>query len=45
VLFNAGCNKQVFSPKPWKKNWPNPSCRFRENAHFNSKKWRHRAEV
>jgi len=21
MLFNARCNEQVFSPKPWKKNW------------------------
>jgi len=21
VLFNTGCNEQVFSPKCWKKNW------------------------
>jgi len=21
VLFNAGCNKQMFSPKSWKKIW------------------------
>jgi len=34
-----GCNKQVFSPKPWKKFSADPSCTFREkakNAHFNS---------
>jgi len=30
MLFNAGCNKQVFSLKPWKKIGADPSCRFRE---------------
>jgi len=30
VLFNAGCNNQVFSPKPWNKIGADPSCRFRE---------------
>jgi len=25
--FNAGCNKQVFSPKPEKKFGADPSCR------------------
>jgi len=29
-LFNAGCNEQVFSPKPWKKIRADPSCRFPE---------------
>jgi len=38
VLFIVGCNKQVFSPKPWK--------RFgsERNAHLNSRKWSHRTE-
>jgi len=43
LLFNAGCNKQVFSPKPWKKFGTNPSCRFRDKRTFNSEKWCHRA--
>jgi len=31
LLFNAGCNEQVFSPKTWKKKiGADPSCRFRE---------------
>jgi len=30
MLFNAVCNKQVFSPTPWKKFGANPSCRFQE---------------
>jgi len=30
VLFNAGCNELVFSPKSWKKLLVNPSCRFHE---------------
>jgi len=31
VVFNAGCNEQVFSPKIWKKKTgADPSCRFRE---------------
>jgi len=30
VFFNVGCNEQVFSPKPWKKNCTDPSCRFWE---------------
>jgi len=30
LLFNAGCNGQVFSPKPWKKIDTDPSYRFRE---------------
>jgi len=31
VFFNAGCNKQVFSPKPWKKfGADHPSCRFQK---------------
>jgi len=25
LLFNAGCNEQVFSPKPWKKFGADPS--------------------
>jgi len=30
VLFNGGCNKQVFYPNPIKKFGADPSCRFRE---------------
>jgi len=30
VLFNAGYNKQVFSPKSRKKFGTDPSCCFRE---------------
>jgi len=33
VLFNAGCNEEVFSPKSWKKKkkiGADLSCRFRE---------------
>jgi len=50
VLFDEGCNEQVFSPKSWKKKFgADLSCRFREkrkkkNAHFNSEKWRHWTE-
>jgi len=39
VLFNAGCNKQVFSPKPWKKMAQIRLVVFEKNAknvHFNS---------
>jgi len=32
VLFNAGCNEQVFFPKSWKKFGSDPSCRFREKC-------------
>jgi len=48
VLFNAGCNEQMISPKPWKKTGADLFCRFWEScksAYFNSKKWHHRAEV
>jgi len=47
LLFNAGCNGQVFLLNPEKKFCADPSCRFsvkRKYAHFNSEKWRHRAE-
>jgi len=44
MLFNAGCNEQVFSPKPWKKIGTDMSCRFREKRTFNSEKWRNQAE-
>jgi len=30
LLFNAGCNEQVFCSKILKKNSANPSCCFRE---------------
>jgi len=48
VLFNAGCNEQVFFPKPRKKNL----ARIRlvvfeknaKNLHFNSEKLRHWVE-
>jgi len=30
LLFNEGCNEQVFSLEPWKKFDKYPSCRFRE---------------
>jgi len=29
-FFNASCNKQVLSPKPWKKFCGDPSCCFRQ---------------
>jgi len=35
---------QVFLLQPWKTFSADSSCRFRENAHFNSEKWHHRAE-
>jgi len=44
-VFNAGCNEQVFSSKPWKKFHEDPSCRFQEKCTPIPKKWRHRAEV
>jgi len=44
LLFNAGCNEQVFSPKPWKKIGANSSCHFREKRTFNSEKWCHQTE-
>jgi len=44
VLFNADCNKQVFSSEPWKKFGANQSCRFRRKCSFNSDKWRYQAE-
>jgi len=31
VIFNAGSNEQMLSPKSWKKKFSaNPSCGFRE---------------
>jgi len=33
LLFSAGCNEQVFSPKPWKRKKIS-SCRFREKRKF-----------
>jgi len=30
LLFNVGCNKQVFSPVPGNKFDANPSCHFQE---------------
>jgi len=42
--FNAGCNEQLFSLKPWKKFCANSSCCFREKCTPVSKKWRFRAE-
>jgi len=44
VVFKAGCNEQVLSPKPWEKFGADPPCRFREKRTFNSEKWHHRAE-
>jgi len=48
VFFNAGCNEQVFSPKFWKKMAQIQFVFFekneKKNAHFNSEKWRYRAE-
>jgi len=47
VLFNAGCNKQVFLLHPKNKFGADPFCRWEKNAknaHFNSEKWRHWAE-
>jgi len=47
LLFNAGCNKQVFFLNPEKKFGEDPSCRFREKRKkrtFNSEKLRYRAE-
>jgi len=43
LLFNAGCNEQVFSPKPEKKLAQIRFVVFEKNAKptFNSKKWRH----
>jgi len=40
LLFNAGYNEQVFSPKPLKKFGADPSCRLgekRKNAPLNPK--------
>jgi len=45
--FNASCNEQVFSPKPWKKISADSSCRFRakrKKRTFHSEKSRHRAK-
>jgi len=45
MLFNAGCNKQVFSSKPWKNFWCRSILSFSRKTHtFNSEKWRHWAE-
>jgi len=38
LLFNAGCNEQVFYPKLLKKFGADLSCRFREKGTFNSEK-------
>jgi len=38
IAFNAGCNEQVFSPKPCKNFDADPSYRFREKRTFNSEK-------
>jgi len=41
LLFNAGCNEQVFSSELLKKIGADPSCRFREKRKkctFNSEK-------
>jgi len=34
LLFNAGCNEQVFSPKPWKKIWHRSVFSFSRKTHF-----------
>jgi len=51
VFFNAGCNEQVFSPKPRKKIGMELFCRFREKAKIVQlrrtlilKKWRHQTK-
>jgi len=45
LLLNAGCNEQVFSPKPWKKkNLAQIRLVVRDKRTFNSEKWCHRAE-
>jgi len=32
LLFNAGCNEQVLSPKPWKKFWRRSVLSFEKHA-------------
>jgi len=47
LLFNAGCNEQMSSPKPRKKNWHRSVSWFSRKMQkrtFNSEKWRHRSE-
>jgi len=44
LLFNAGYNEQVLSPKPWNKIWCKSVLSFSRKRTFNSGKWRHRAE-
>jgi len=41
LLFNAGCNKQVFFPKPGKKIGADLFVVFEKNALLIPKKWRH----
>jgi len=49
VLFNVGCNDQVFSPQLCKKKFAQIRLvvfeKNAKNAHFYSEKLRHRAEA
>jgi len=44
LLFNAGCNEQVFSSRAWKKFGTDRFREKRKKRTFNSEKWRQRAK-